>query len=140
MWHTTYPWESPRRKTMSFFFKSFRIFLFLRTIQFWVRAGITLPLPFCFLLKVKEDLNGLAGYISVSFSLLKSSSISHNQVVTTYTQSYFFHLWSLVILRYCQILFSRFGGLATTPVWSHRNNFGIGVFWVFFPFLRGHCF
>lgn len=47
---------------------------------------------FCFLLNVKEDLNGLPGYISPSLSLLKSSSVSHNRVVTMYTEAYFFHL------------------------------------------------
>lgn len=47
---------------------------------------------FCFLLNVKGDLNGLPGYISVSLSLLKSSSVSHNHVVTMDTPSFSFHL------------------------------------------------
>jgi len=50
---------------------------------------------FCFpsfcLLNVNVDLNGHPDYISVSLSPLKSSSVSHNHVVTVNAASFYFH-------------------------------------------------
>lgn len=85
---------------------------------------------FCFLLKVKEDLNGLPDYISVSLSLLKDF-FTISQPCCHYVHSIRFH--PLVNLMYCHILSSRFGGLPTTPIWNHRNNLMVGTFWGFFP-------
>lgn len=129
MWQTTYPWKSPRRKRKAFFSKFFIIFFVSQNNKI-LSGNRHFSSLFCFLLKVKEDLNGLPGYISVSLSLLKDF-FTISQRCCHYVHSIRFH--PLVNLMYCHVFSSRFGGLSTTPIWNHRNNLMVGTFWGFFP-------
>lgn len=128
MWRTTYPWESPRRKRAALFSKFFKIFFVFQNNKI-LSENRHYSTSFCFLLKVKEDLNGLPGYISVSLSLLKDF-FSISQPCCHYVHSILF--LPLVNLMHCQVLSSGFGCLAATPIWSHQNNFRFGIFWGFF--------
>lgn len=110
----TYPWKSPRReeKRPAFFSKSISISFF--TEQYNFRGESALLYPILLPIECQRRFEW-APWLHFCFSFTIKIFFSTSQASCHYGHSIFF--LPLLNLTYCQVLFSGFGGLATTPIW-----------------------